>query len=59
MLAACVLCPQVEETTEHIDMERLKVREKIHFFGDIMLYEDELADHGRSVISIKVVSTAG
>ena len=38
-------------------MERLKIREKIHFFGDIVLYEDELADNGRSVISIKIVST--
>lgn len=50
----CIL--KVEETDERIDMEKLKIREKIHFFGDIMLFEDELADNGRSVLSIKIVS---
>lgn len=45
---------RVEETDERIDMEKLKIREKIHFFGDIMLFEDELADNGRSVLSIKI-----
>ena len=49
-------CLQVNEASERIDLERLKVREKIHFFGDIMLYEDELADNGRSVLSVKIVS---
>ncbi|KAH3728632.1 TIP41-like protein [Dreissena polymorpha] len=45
---------QVEGTTERIDMEKLKLREKIHFYDDVMLFEDELSDNGTSVMSVKI-----
>ena len=38
-----------------IDMEKLKQKEKILFFDELHLYEDELADHGCASLSIKVV----
>ena len=47
---------QVLETTERIDIEKLKQRERICFYDDIMLFEDELSDNGCSVLSVKVVS---
>ncbi|KAJ7385752.1 hypothetical protein OS493_013785 [Desmophyllum pertusum] len=37
---------KIESTKERIDMEQLKVKEKIYFYEDIILYEDELADNG-------------
>ena len=56
MLAAvCVL--QVEETTEGIDYTLLKQQEKIFFYDDVILYEDELADNGTAVLSAKIVGT--
>ncbi|CAH1798915.1 unnamed protein product [Owenia fusiformis] len=45
---------KITETTERIDMEKLKVREKIHFFSDLVLYEDELADNGCSLLNVKI-----
>jgi len=45
---------KVSETTERIDLEKLKVREKIHFYADILLFEDELADNGSSMLSVKI-----
>ncbi|XP_076304805.1 TIP41-like protein isoform X1 [Tachypleus tridentatus] len=45
---------QVSETTERIDIEKLKVREKIMFFEDIHLFEDELADNGCAQCSVKI-----
>lgn len=55
----CVSCtPElsftVEETSERIDINRLKVREEILFYDDLTLYEDELADHGHAQYSVKV-----
>merc|ERR1711928_11402 len=44
----------VEATDLRIDMEKLKQKEKILFFDEIHLYEDELADHGCASCSIKV-----
>uniref|UniRef100_A0A8C7MII6 TIP41-like protein n=1 Tax=Oncorhynchus kisutch TaxID=8019 RepID=A0A8C7MII6_ONCKI len=44
------------ETLERIDMEKLKAREQIMFFDDVLLFEDELHDHGVSMISVKIVS---
>ena len=44
-----------ESTDLRIDMEKLKQKEKILFFDEIHLYEDELADHGCASCSIKVV----
>jgi len=43
-----------ESTDLRIDMEKLKQKEKILFFDEIHLYEDELADHGCASCSIKV-----
>ncbi|XP_029527351.1 TIP41-like protein isoform X3 [Oncorhynchus nerka] len=42
------------ETLERIDMEKLKAREQIMFFDDVLLFEDELHDHGVSMISVKI-----
>ena len=39
-----------------IDYERLKLREKILFFDEGILYEDELDDNGCAVLSSKIVS---
>ena len=43
------------ETDLRIDMEKLKQKERILFFDEIHLYEDELADHGCTSCSVKVV----
>ena len=53
---AMCLCVQVVPTTEKIDVEKLKVREKIHFYADILLFEDELSDNGCSMLRVKIVS---
>lgn len=47
---------KVEATDEQIDIEKLKVRDKIHFYGDLVLYEDELHDSGCSMLGVKIVS---
>lgn len=45
---------KVSDTTERIDLEKLKAREQIMFFEDVLLFEDELHDHGVSMISVKI-----
>jgi type 2A phosphatase activator TIP41 len=40
---------------QKIDYEKLKVKEPILFFDDIILYEDELDDNGVSKLSAKIV----
>ncbi|XP_051551653.1 TIP41-like protein isoform X2 [Myxocyprinus asiaticus] len=45
---------KVMPTTERIDMEKLKAREQIQFFEDVLLFEDELHDHGVSMIGVKI-----
>ncbi|XP_030648687.1 TIP41-like protein [Chanos chanos] len=45
---------KVTPTAERIDMEKLKAREQIMFFEDVLLFEDELHDHGVSMISVKI-----
>ncbi|XP_068600826.1 TIP41-like protein [Brachionichthys hirsutus] len=45
---------QVTKTTERIDLEKLKAREQIMFFDEVLLFEDELHDHGVSMISVKI-----
>uniref|UniRef100_A0A1A7YP32 TIP41-like protein n=1 Tax=Iconisemion striatum TaxID=60296 RepID=A0A1A7YP32_9TELE len=45
---------KVTKTTERIDMEKLKAREHIMFFDEVLLFEDELHDHGVSMISVKI-----
>jgi type 2A phosphatase activator TIP41 len=46
---------RVEATNERIDFEKLKVQELILWMEEINLYEDELHDHGISIMSIRVV----
>lgn len=48
---------QVESTDERIDMQQLKVKEKIYFYEDVILFEDELADNGISKLNVKMVKT--
>ncbi|XP_048525937.1 TIP41-like protein [Dendroctonus ponderosae] len=44
----------IEPTEEIIDMEMLKQKEKILFYHEMMLYEDELHDNGISSCTIKI-----
>ena len=37
-----------------IDTEKLKAREQIKFFEEVLLFEDELHDHGVSSLSVKI-----
>lgn len=48
-------CIQVTPTEERIDIEKLKEKEKILFYQELMLYEDELHDNGISSCTIKIV----
>ncbi|XP_019731803.1 TIP41-like protein isoform X2 [Hippocampus comes] len=45
---------KVAETTERINLEKLRAREQIVFFDEVLLFEDELHDHGVSMISVKI-----
>ncbi|VDM26579.1 unnamed protein product [Toxocara canis] len=45
---------EIEATNEAIDMEKLKRRDPIHFYSQIALYEDELADHGCAQLSVRI-----
>ncbi len=45
----------MEESTVGIDYNQLKVQEKILFYEDIILFEDELADNGIAELRIKMV----
>lgn len=45
------------KTAERIDIDKLKAREQIMFFDEVLLFEDELHDHGVSMISVKIVSS--
>lgn len=46
----------LEETKERIDLEKLRRKEKIRFYHDLTLFEDELHDNGIAVCSVKIVS---
>ncbi|KAL1922334.1 uncharacterized protein VTP21DRAFT_9873 [Calcarisporiella thermophila] len=43
-----------ERTKEAIDIEKLKVREHILFYDENILYEDELADNGTAILTLKI-----
>lgn len=45
---------EVQETSERIDVEKLKRKEKILFYHDLTLFEDELHDNGIAVCSVKI-----
>jgi len=42
------------ETTETMDLERLKKQDPIITFSEIMLFEDELGDNGGALLSVKM-----
>lgn len=46
---------QLCETDERVDIELLKKKEKIYFFDDVILFEDELADNGCALLNVKMV----
>ena len=56
VLLFCHCFTQVTSTEERIDVEKLKQHDKIHFYADIMLFEDELHDCGCSILNVKIVS---
>jgi len=41
-------------TEERIDVEKLKKKERIHFYTDLILFEDELGDNGISKMNVKM-----
>ncbi|KAK6341262.1 hypothetical protein TWF696_008346 [Orbilia brochopaga] len=43
-----------EPTQQQIPLDKLRRQDPILFFDDVMLYEDELADNGMSILSVKV-----
>merc|ERR1712093_623867 len=46
--------PQFEPTEKQIPMELLKRPDPILFFDDVIIYEDELADNGITMLNVKV-----
>ncbi|KAJ9574255.1 hypothetical protein L9F63_026098, partial [Diploptera punctata] len=44
----------VEKTETRIDLDKLRQREKILFYHDLCLFEDELHDNGTAVCSVKI-----
>lgn len=47
---------EFQPTEERINIETLKQKDKILFYQELMLYEDELHDNGISSSNIKIVS---
>ncbi|XP_070156261.1 TIP41-like protein [Polyergus mexicanus] len=45
---------EVEETNERIDIDKLRQKDKIMFYHDLTLFEDELHDNGIAVNSVKI-----
>ncbi|GFR81511.1 TIP41-like protein [Elysia marginata] len=45
---------KVSDTTEQINLDKLRRREPIHFYDDVLLFEDELSDNGTSIMNVKV-----
>ena len=46
--------PQLQPSTKPIPLELLKRPDPIKFFDEVMLYEDELADNGIAMLSLKI-----
>ncbi|XP_035741432.1 TIP41-like protein [Vespa mandarinia] len=44
----------LEETKDRIDLDKLRRKEKIRFYHDLTLFEDELHDNGIAVCSVKI-----
>ena len=51
------ICVEVCETEKRIDYEKLKTQERIAFYNEVILFEDELADNGVAILSVKIVSS--
>lgn len=47
---------RVEDTDLKLDIFKLMQKERILFYQDLTLFEDELHDHGIAVCSVKIVS---
>lgn len=45
-----------EDTDAKLDLFKLMQKERILFYTDLTLFEDELHDHGIAVCSVKIVS---
>ena len=45
---------RVEPTKEQINLDKLKQQDKILFYNEIVLFEDELADNGVSILNVKI-----
>ncbi len=58
LFQAAVSCPTVEPTADRIDYSRLREKERILFYDEVLLYEDELDDNGCTKLSCKIVSYA-
>ena len=56
-IIGCRFILQVSETADRINYAKLKTQERIYFYDEVILYEDELADNGTAVLSVKIVST--
>ncbi|CAI0470428.1 unnamed protein product [Linum tenue] len=48
-----------EDCKEHIDVGALASKEPILFYDEVVLYEDELADNGVSLLTVKVLRVDG
>jgi hypothetical protein len=46
----------ITPTNTRIDLDKLRRRDKILFYHDLLLFEDELHDNGTAVCSVKIVS---
>lgn len=46
----------VEQTELRIDLNRLRQKERIVFYHELNLFEDELHDNGIATLSVKIVS---
>lgn len=46
-----------EDTDEKLDIFKLMQKERILFYTDLTLFEDELHDHGIAACSVKIVSS--
>ncbi|KAG6424954.1 hypothetical protein SASPL_115377 [Salvia splendens] len=49
-----ICSPHWEDCEEQIDMVALSAKESILFYDEVVLYEDELADNGISLLTVKV-----
>uniref|UniRef100_A0A0B7A290 TIP41-like protein n=2 Tax=Arion vulgaris TaxID=1028688 RepID=A0A0B7A290_9EUPU len=45
---------KITTTSERIDIEKLKQKDPIQFYEDVLLFEDELSDNGTSMLNVKV-----